>query len=67
MRPASSTPVNKEPVIGGGGVGGLNKLSVQMNVQPRQEDVRDGAKLLDFLRGRAPAQTVPPDFLPGQV
>lgn len=48
-----------------GGV--LNKLSAQMNVQPRREEARDGAKLLDFLGGRDPAQTVPPDFLSDQV
>lgn len=54
---AISTAVNKElgevPVTSegcGGCVGGLlNKLSVQMKVQLRQEDVCDGVKLLDIL------------------
>lgn len=39
---AISTAVNKELE--------KQKLSVQMKVQPRQEDVRDGAKLLGFLQ-----------------
>lgn len=67
MQAASSTTVNKEPgegpVTGDGGVV-LNKPIVQMKSAAEAGRRACPSETVGF--SRAPAQTVPPDFLPGR-